>query len=217
MGARLVRGGRPRHAGAELTPRPWWFGPEVLAPAAADAPFDLVLLDRDGTLNERVVDGYVTRPDDLVLLPGAAEAVGRIIAAGCRTVLVTNQRGIDRGLMTRADLEDVHARLADELSRAGGHLDAIAVCPHGEGVCACRKPRDGLFREALGRARWADPRRCLMVGDRPSDIDPATGLGIRTLRVGPGTEIDVEIGAMLAAHDGRDRPSDVRRGEGHVP
>lgn len=215
-----MRGGRPRDAGAGLISRPWWFGPEVLDPAEPGAPFDLVLLDRDGTLNERVVDGYVTRPEELVLLPGAAEAVARVTRAGCRTVLVTNQRGIDRGLMTRADLEEVHARLAQELSAAGGHLDAIAVCPHGEGACACRKPLDGLFREALGRAPWAQPGRCLMVGDMPSDLDPASGLGIRTFRVGPGSAIGSGLAGLAGlgdAHDGPDRPKDVRRGEGHVP
>ena len=68
--------------------------------AAADAPFDLVLLDRDGTLNVRVEGGYVTRPDELVLLPGAARAVADLSGTGAPVVLVTNQRGIARGLMT---------------------------------------------------------------------------------------------------------------------
>src|SRR5699024_8953097 len=143
LGPRVVRGGRSRHAGGVLTARPWWYGPEVLAPAAAGAPFDLVLLDRDGTLNERVVDGYVTSPDGLVLLPGAADAVARITRAGCPTVLVTNQRAIARGLLGRGGLEEVHSRLEAELSMAGGRLDAAVVCPHAAGECACRKPADG--------------------------------------------------------------------------
>ncbi len=217
MGPRLVRGRRPRDAGAELTPRPWWFGPEVLDPVGPGAPFDLVLLDRDGTLNVRVVDGYVTTPDDLVLLPGAAEAVARITASGCRAVLVTNQRGISRDLMTREDLERVHARLADELAAAGGRLDAIAVCPHGAGECSCRKPHDGLFREALARAPWADPARCLMVGDMPTDLDPADGLGIRTCRVGDDRPIGPAVEALVGPDHDVDRPLGLRRGEGHVP
>lgn len=199
MGALLVRGGRPRPAGVDLTPRPWWFGPDVLEPAAAGAPFDLVLLDRDGTLNVRVEGGYVQRPDELVMLPGAARAVGRISAAGCRTVLVTNQRGISRGLLTRADLEAVHARLAEELAREGGRLDAVAVCPHAAGECRCRKPLDGLFRAALERAPWATPARCLMVGDMPSDLEPARRLGMRTLDVGVGADIDECVAGVLGA------------------
>lgn len=179
------------------------------------APFDLVLLDRDGTLNERIVDGYVRTPDELVLLPGAAEAVARVTRAGCRTVLVTNQRGVSRGLLTLADLDAVHGRLTDELAAAGARLDAIAVCPHGEGECACRKPRDGLFREALARAPWADPARCLMIGDMRSDLEPAAGLGMRTLHVGEGDGIGDQIGALLGDGSREDRPPDLRRGEGH--
>ncbi len=212
-----MRGRRPCDAGVELSPQPWWFGPEVLDPARPDAPFDLVLLDRDGTLNERVVDGYVTRPEELVLLPGASEALCRITEAGCRTVLVTNQRGIDRGLMTRADLVAVHERLTGELAADGGRLDAIAVCPHGQGRCACRKPLDGLFRESLRRAPWADPRRCLMIGDMPTDLEPATGLGMRTCRVGPELPIEEAIRSPLEVDEGPDRPARLRRGEGHVP
>lgn len=212
-----MRGRGPRHAGAELSPRPWWFGPEALDPVGEGAPFDLVLLDRDGTLNVRVVDGYVTAPEELVMLPGAAEAVARFTEAGCRTVLVTNQRGVSRGLLTRDDLVAVHARLGDELAGAGGRLDAIAVCPHAAGECGCRKPRDGLFRETLARAPWADPARCLMVGDMPSDLDPADRLGIRTLRVGVDRPIGPAVVALLGTEKWRDRPSGIPRGEGHVP
>lgn len=213
----MVRGDRPEHAGRALSPRPRWSGPRALDPVGPHAPFDLVLLDRDGTLNERIVDGYVRTPDELVLLPGAAEAVARITGAGCRTVLVTNQRGVSRGVLTLAGLEAVHARLSAELAAAGGRLDAVAVCPHGEGECACRKPRDGLFREALARAPWADPARCLMIGDMPSDLEPAAGLGMRTLRVGEGGGIGGSIGALIGDGSGSDRPSELRRGEGHVP
>lgn len=213
----MVRGGRPRRGGGPLTARPWWDGPETLDPPPRGAPFDLVLLDRDGTLNERVVDGYVTIPDRLVLLPGAAAAVARITGSGSRTVLVTNQRAVARGLLDRSGLGAVHTRLAAELTAAGGWLDAVAVCPHGQGECACRKPADGLFREALARAPWADPARCLMIGDMPGDLEPAAGLGMQTLRVGDGAPIDAEVDRLLGALTGGDRPEQQRRGEGHVP
>lgn len=203
----MVRGGRPRDAGAGLTSRPWWFGPAQIDPVGAAAPFDLVLVDRDGTLNERVEDGYVTRADDLIMLPGAARAIGRITAAGCRTVLVTNQRGIARGRMSGRDLESVHARLVEELASGGGRLDAIAVCPHDVGECHCRKPQDGLFRAALARARWASAERCLMIGDMPSDLEPATRLGMRTLRVGEGLDIAAAVDRILGPAAERDWPS----------
>lgn len=141
--------------------------------------------------------GYVTRPSDLHLLPGAAEAVAAIAEAGARTVLVTNQRGIARGLMTREDLVAVHERLAAGLEEAGGRLDAVAVCPHGAGRCDCRKPAPGLFDEALRRAPWADPARCLVLGDMPTDLEPARGLGMRTVLVGPQLPIGAAVAGLL--------------------
>lgn len=201
MGPRLVRGRRPRGAGGALTgPRrgPWWFGPEVLAPAGEAAPFDIALLDRDDTLNVRVPGGYVTRPEELVMLPGAAEGVARLTRAGCRTVLVTNQRGVSRGLMSRADLLAVHARLDRELVTAGARLDGVAVCPHEEGTCDCRKPRDGLFREVLARAPWASAQRCVMIGDSPADLTPARALGMRVERVGADRGLARVAGELLA-------------------
>lgn len=188
----------------------------MIDPGAPGAPFDLVLLDRDGTLNVRIEDGYVTRPDELVLLPGAARAVGRITAAGCRTVLVTNQRGLARGRMTADDLESVHGYLAEGLARGGGRLDAIVVCPHEEGECGCRKPRDGLFRAALARAPWARADRCLVIGDMPSDLAPAAGLGMRTTRVGDDAGIGVVVDRLLGVGDAGDERHDVNGGEGHV-
>ena len=111
MGPRLVRGRGPRSAGAALTRRPWWFGPDVLPAAAADAPFDLVLLDRDGTLNVRIEDGYVTRPDELVLLPGAARAVADLSGVGAPGA------GI-------APLGRVPSAHVDQAGQRGGERDA---------------------------------------------------------------------------------------------
>lgn len=72
--------------------------------------------------------------------------------------------------------------------RAGAHLDRVERCPHDEGTCDCRKPRDGLFRRALAADPWADPRRCAMIGDMPSDVHPARGLGMRGLLLGEDAE-----------------------------
>lgn len=193
--------------GARPVPAPWWSGPERLHPAAAGAPFDLVLLDRDGTLNERVVGGYVTAPEDLHLLPGAADAVARVTRSGARAVLVTNQRGVARGAMTRGDLDAVHDRLRRELAGAGGVLDAVAVCPHEEGACRCRKPATGLLEAALAHAPWADPTRCVVVGDMPSDVAPGRALGMRTRQLRPGEDVGAVVARLLGPRDrtGTDR------------
>lgn len=156
---------------------------QLIPPAASGAPWDIVFLDRDGTINERV-DGYVDDPERLRLLPGAATAIQRLNEVGCRVVLVTNQRGLATGAMTWPQWESVTQRLTTTLADAGAHLDRIEMCPHERGTCGCRKPGTGLFVAALGDAPWAQPSRCAMVGDMPSDIEPAELLGMTALRIG---------------------------------
>jgi histidinol-phosphate phosphatase family protein len=155
----------------------------VIPPGAPGAPWDLVLLDRDGTINERV-DGYVDDPAGLRLLPGAADAVRRLNEAGCRVVLVTNQRGLATGRLSVEQWRAVSERLDDELAASGARLDHVELCPHDEGACDCRKPADGLFRRALRAAPWADPARCAAVGDMPSDVAPARALGMHGVLLG---------------------------------
>jgi D-glycero-D-manno-heptose 1,7-bisphosphate phosphatase len=158
----------------------------ALPPGRDDRPFDIVFLDRDGTINLRV-DRYVTSPADLELLPGAGEAIAAINRAGSRVVILTNQRGLATGELSEIQLEDVHRALELELARHGAHVDAIFVCPHEDGSCDCRKPSPGLFLAAFRAAPWADPARCVMVGDAAGDIVPALCLGLRAVFVGGGT------------------------------
>lgn len=142
----------------------------------------LILFDRDGTLNVPV-DRYVLRASQLTLLPGAAEAVAMANALGT-VVVITNQQGVARGLMSLADLDEVHRALSDQLAVAGAHLDAIYVCPHLAGTCDCRKPLDGLFRQALAAYPQVSASNCVMIGDQPSDVIPAVGLGMKAILVG---------------------------------
>ena len=144
--------------------------------------FDIVFLDRDGTLNVHR-PGYVERADDLVMLEGASEAVAQLASLAARIVLVTNQRGIARGLMSLDDLAAVHARLIEELSLAHAHLDAIEVCPHEVGECECRKPLPGQLLRAFARMPWADPAKCLLFGDQDSDLEAAARAGVPSMRV----------------------------------
>src|SRR5947209_4350869 len=111
-------------------------------------------LDRDGTINVKAPEGqYVTGPEQLTLLPRAAEAIHRLNEAGFRVVVVTNQRGVSLGAMSAEDVDAVHARLAEQLAERGARIDAYFVCPHDERSCDCRKPGIGMFL----RARAQDP------------------------------------------------------------
>lgn len=81
-------------------------------------------------------------------MPYVEESVKRLNDHGFQVIIVTNQRGVARGLMTLADVEDIHSHMQECLKRNGAHVDGIYICPHEEGTCRCRKPDIGLFLQA---------------------------------------------------------------------
>src|SRR6266511_1969181 len=132
---------------------------------------DAVLFDRDGTLIRDVP--YNGDPEAVVPMPGARAALDRLRAAGLRVGVVTNQSGIARGVITPAQVEAVHARMAQLL----GRFDDWRVCPHHEAAgCPCRKPAPGMIREAAG-ALGTVPARCVVVGDIGRDMVAAGAAG----------------------------------------
>jgi D-glycero-D-manno-heptose 1,7-bisphosphate phosphatase len=140
---------------------------------------DLVFLDRDGTLNRKAAEGdYVDRPEQVELLPGVAGAVRRLNAAGVPVVVVTNQRGVALGRMTQADVSSVNATVGAQLGREGAVVDAWLVCPHGEGVCDCRKPGPGLLEAGLAAHPLARADRCVVVGDAETDMQAGRAIGV---------------------------------------
>jgi len=151
-----------------------------------------VFLDRDGTINVEV-EGALKEPEQLVLLPGAAEAIARLDAAGLATVVVTNQSAIGRGWMTERDYERVTRSLEERLAHAGAHVDRILHCPHHptEGVgkyrreCPCRKPGTGLYEAAIAELDL-DPRASFVVGDARRDLAAGRALGMTTILVATG-------------------------------
>jgi D-glycero-D-manno-heptose 1,7-bisphosphate phosphatase len=151
-----------------------------------------VYLDRDGTLN-REVPVALERPEQLELLPGAAEAVARLNAAGWRVILLTNQSAIARGLLDPERLARIHDKLRALLAQSGGRLDGILYCPHhpteGEPpyrrACACRKPEPGLFLRA--RELWPSAwERSWSVGDAERDLEASERAGVRSILVATG-------------------------------
>jgi histidinol-phosphate phosphatase family protein len=136
-----------------------------------------VFFDRDGTLIEE--RNYLSDPEQVVLLPGAAEAVRRAREAGFLAVVLTNQSGVGRGYFRMEDVEAVHRRMEELLAAEGAHLDAIYVCPHApEEDCLCRKPRTGLV-ELAARELGIDLPRSWMIGDKAADIEMARNAGMR--------------------------------------
>jgi D-glycero-D-manno-heptose 1,7-bisphosphate phosphatase len=144
-----------------------------------------VFLDRDGTL---IMDpGYLTNPDQVVLLPGVAGAIRRLNQSGLLAIVVTNQSGIARGLLTVAMYHATEARLDHALHSEGARLDASYFCPHLpeiSGPCECRKPGTLLYRQAAERFR-IDPGASWWIGDRLRDIEPARAFSGRGILIGP--------------------------------
>src|SRR5579883_796060 len=140
-----------------------------------------VFLDRDGVLNTE--GGYVTTPEGLNLLPGAAEAVARLRAAGWLVIVFTNQAGVGRGLMTLDALGRVHERLHEAFRAAGGALNAIYFCPHHpDEACECRKPLPGMLHQ-VAREHQVDLSASYAIGDSPRDIAAGRAAGCQTLLV----------------------------------
>lgn len=143
-------------------------------------------VDRDGTIiRERE---YLGDPVGVELLPGAADGLRTLQTAGYLLVIVSNQSGIARGYYDETAYQAVQARLVDLLGREGVTVAGSYHCPHHpdfSGLCACRKPAAGLFREAI-RDLGIDPRRSIFVGDRLRDVAPARELGGRAFLVRTG-------------------------------
>lgn len=150
-----------------------------------------VFLDRDGTINEEV--NYLHRPEDLKLLPMAAEAIRLWNEQGFRVVVVTNQAGVARGYYQEADVEKLHRYMNQILAEKGAHVDAFYYCPHhpehGIGPykikCHCRKPDTGMF-EAAERDCPVDKAHSYMVGDKWLDTQAGARFGVHTALVGTG-------------------------------
>ncbi|MGH7020389.1 MAG: D-glycero-alpha-D-manno-heptose-1,7-bisphosphate 7-phosphatase [Brevundimonas sp.] len=159
-------------------------------------------LDRDGVL---IVDsGYPHRPDQLVLIPGAAEAVKRLNDAGYVTVIVTNQSGVARGMFSEETMHGFNALLVERLAEAGARIDAVYACPfHAEAVDARyrhpdhpdRKPNPGMLLKAVAE-HDLDPARSLMIGDQPSDMEAARRAGVTGYRFEGGNLDDLVVSAL---------------------
>ena len=154
--------------------------------ASAPVRSAAVFLDRDGVIN--VDRGYVSRWSDFEFLPGVVDALGDLSELGYRLIIVTNQSGIGRGYYTEGDFALLSTQLIDYLKEAGVNLTAIYHCPHhpteAQGgfrqVCACRKPAPGMLLRGI--EDWnLDPERCVLVGDKPSDIAAGAAAGIGKL------------------------------------
>ena len=143
-----------------------------------------VVLDRDGTII--VQCAYLSSPQEVELLPGAAEGLRAMRAWGLGLVIVTNQSAVGRGYFDMARLEEIHGRLRELLAAQGVTIDGIYACPHApEDDCRCRKPLPTLLEQAA-REFGFDAGDCFVIGDKPCDVDMGRAVGATTLLVRTG-------------------------------
>jgi D-glycero-D-manno-heptose 1,7-bisphosphate phosphatase len=142
-------------------------------------------LDRDGTINERPVPHrYVEAAENFRWLPGAAEGLTRLARAGLSLVIVSNQRGIARGLVSWRTLGLIESEIQRELRSRGTEIASFRYCPHAlADDCDCRKPRPGMLLDAA-RELDLDLARSWMIGDTGSDVQAGIAAGCRTVLIG---------------------------------
>ena len=130
-----------------------------------------MFLDRDGVINVNIRAGYVTSPAILTILPGASEAIKRLNDASIPVIIISNQQGVGKGLMSRADLDSVDSALRARITEcSGGVIDRSYYCTHlSSENCDCRKPLGGQLRRAAKEFE-IDLTNAVFVGDAKTDI-----------------------------------------------
>ncbi|MCL2682054.1 MAG: HAD family hydrolase [Bacteroidales bacterium] len=141
-----------------------------------------LFLDRDGVINRRLIDDYVKTPDEFVFEDGALEAIAKLSKCFERIVVVTNQQGIGKKLMTEQTLHEIHEYMKNQVEKAGGRIDAIYFCPdlkHSKSIF--RKPNVGMG--LLAKRQFSNIRfkQSVMVGDSISDMKFGKKLGMKTI------------------------------------
>ena len=147
-----------------------------------------VFLDRDGVINEEV--NYLSSPDLLKLLPGAAQAIRQLNQQCIPVIVVSNQAGVARGYFAEREVQRIHAELSSLLLRGGAHVDRYYYCPHHPTECIgpyrmdcdCRKPKPGLLLKAESEMNL-DLARSYLVGDNVTDIEAGIRAGVRSILV----------------------------------
>ena len=148
-----------------------------------------LFLDRDGTINKRIIGGYVTKWDEFEFLPGALEALPILNSYFGLYFIVTNQQGIGKELMTEDQLWEIHQNMLDEIHMNGGFIHEIYHCPDlAIYEPLCRKPNPGLALEAQKHFPEVNFKKSVMIGDTMSDMEFGKNLGMKTIYLSDGVQ-----------------------------
>jgi len=163
-----------------------------------NGPRPAIFLDRDGVINERIVNGYVRTWEDFKFVDGMSDAVASWARLGLPIIVVSNQACVGKGLIDAPYLQEITRRFVAELAAAGARVDAVYYCPHrSDEHCECRKPRPGLLREA-SRDWHIDLSQSVLVGDSSSDLEAADAVQCRAILFDSACEAAPEMAARVS-------------------
>jgi D-glycero-D-manno-heptose 1,7-bisphosphate phosphatase len=150
-----------------------------------------VFLDRDGVINQKPTEGqYVTRWEEMYLLPGVAQAIGLLNRADFRVIVISNQRCVAKGLVTAQEVDFMHQRMCEHFAAAAANIDGVYYCPHEKWpACSCRKPAPGMLLDAA-RKHQLDLAASWMIGDSEIDVEAGRNAGCRTARLLESDTVD---------------------------
>lgn len=165
-----------------------------------------LFLDRDGVINEETLGEYVLNWQQFIFSKNALQALSIFAKKFGRILIVTNQRGVSKGLMTEKDLHDIHNKMQKEIHAAGGRIDQIYYCTDLDDACFYRKPNPGMAIKAQEDFPQIDFQKSFMVGNKPSDMKFGRAVGMFTVFVAstnpeqpfPHPDIDLMVPSLYA-------------------
>jgi len=146
--------------------------------------FDTLFLDRDGVINEKLENRYVTCTKEFVFIDGVLESFITISEYFKRVIIITNQQGIGKKIMSIKQLEDIHNYMMTEIESYGGKINKIYFCTDlASKENNCRKPGTEMFEKALADFPKIDLKKSYMIGDSDTDIIAGEKMGIESIKV----------------------------------
>jgi len=148
-----------------------------------------VFLDRDGVINYNKDESYVFHTGEFKFIPGAVEAIKRLSEVFGKIIVITNQRGIGKGLMGEQALSSIHQHMLNEIQEHGGRIDALYYCAVVDDKHPDRKPNPGMILEAAHMYPEIDLEKSIMVGDKMSDMQLGRNVGAYTVKIDPAAQV----------------------------
>lgn len=151
-----------------------------------------IFLDRDGVLNEKIEDGYVTSVAGLKMIDGVEQWLAERVSNGVQLFVITNQRGVGKGLMSLSDLESIHGEITLQLGKHEVTIKQFYFCTDIDNSAPRRKPNPGMLEQAFEEYPGLRKETSVMIGDSLTDLQAASAFGIRSVFLTNGKAINFE-------------------------